>query len=362
MPALRPLRCLALALALTLVGVPRQTAAQTSRLEADRWITNAVLYPAGLPDKPAPFPAFAPLRAEILAGQLRVFLPTDALRDTNATPTLFASADEPGHWPARDWRRWPMTRRGPAWEATVPVDDVDVPLVYFVHLSTIAIATTNSPPALPPPSPLVGRGERDGVRGDRSDSGPPNMRPTAAGISSPMRVCFPRAAGMEIPSRIFWPFLDGCEDGLDGWRLLAPTNTPALRADADARSGHAALAVTLPEGQRSVTVATVRVRGWHLQQQAATGVRLWLRAPAGDGKARFTLLAHALTPNQVVAVCPIEPKLTAQWQRVDLPFSAFPRLPWHDVDLLTIEFLGTGPRVFLVDDLQLLGRWKVPGQ
>ena len=44
---------------------------------------------------------------------------------------------------------------------------------------------------------------------------------------------------------------------------------------------------------------------------------------------------------------------------MELFFSALPRLSLGAVDLFAIEFVADGPREFLVDDLQLLGPWKL---
>ena len=234
---------------------------------------------------------------------------------------LHFSADAPGHWAARDWRTLPMTRRGAVWEATLLVEELDVPLVYFVSVGA--------------------------------------ETPT---LLSPMRVISPRLAGMEKPSRVFWPFLDGFEQGVSGWELIpSSTAAPPLKTSAIAHDGNAALSVPLPAGQRSVTVGTARVRGWHNSLQLATGLRVWLRAAGGSGKARFTLHTNAGTTSAVSAVSTIEAVLDDKWRKVDLSFSSFPNFPVASTDLFSIEFSGEGPREFLVDDLRLLGRWKLPG-
>ena len=204
-------------------------------------------------------------------------------------------------------------------EVAVPVEDLDVPLVYFVEA-------------------------REGV---------------ATNVSV-MRVFSPRAAGMEEPTRVFWPFLEGFELGLESWQLLGPrTNSPSLTQGAPARNGLASLVVPLAVNQRSVTVATTRVRGWQIRREGATGIGVWLRTRTGVGQARFTLKANAFTTNQVVGVFKKEAALDEQWRKIDLSFADLAPLPWRGVDLFTIEFIGQGPREFLVDDLQLLGPWKI---
>jgi hypothetical protein len=289
----------------------------SDRPPADLWLTNKVVYPPGFLQIPVVANAFPNLRAEAIAGNLKVlWQPVQA--DTNATVTLWTSAEELGHWRARDWRPHPMDLQGGTWQTTVPVETLDVPVVYFVHSSA------------------------------RSDT---NL--------SPMRLCQPRAVGLEAPTTLFWPFLEGFEQGFYSWRLVTTlTNMPPLRTSPLAKNGYAALAVSLPEGRRSVTIGTTRVRGWQIEQHNVTGVRLWLRTRQGAGAAKFALHANAFTTNQVVAVFPTAVPLHDQWQGVDLPFNSFPKLPLHDVDWFTIELVAPGPCEFLLDDLQYLGRWR----
>ena len=59
-----------------------------------------------------------------------------------------------------------------------------------------------------------------------------------------------------------------------------------------------------------------------------------------------------------VATWPNEIVVTDRWQKVELMFTALPRLPLGDVDLFVLDFSADGPREFLIDDLQLLGPWK----
>jgi hypothetical protein len=285
---------------------------------ADVWVTNHVQLPAGLNTNLVLRTGFETLQAEVNVGRLKILWSPRPL-NTNASVTLVASADDLSHRRVRDWSFYPMNLQGNHWAARLPVDDVDVPVVYL--LRTIYAGETNL---------------------------------------SPMRVCFPRMAGLEEPSRIFWPFLEGFEMGAESWSLLASQAEPAsLTIDPTAKNGHAALRVSLPAGKRSVTVATTRVRGWQIQQNLATGLRLWLRTREGTGRVRFTLFANAFEPNQMFSMSSIESKLDHQWKKIELPFASFPKLPLGGVDWFTIEFIGTGPREFLIDDLQLLGRWKI---
>jgi hypothetical protein len=293
---------------------------------ADDWLAGPVQFPWVSSNSPGSAATFTNLHADLLGGKLRVLWPAEQPA-TNVSATLWSSADKPGRWAARDWRPYAMAWRGSGWESTVPVDDVDVPLVYFVE-----------------------------VREDPSLHAKPA---TAATQVSPMRICRPRVLGLEEPTRIFWPFLEGFEQGAESWRLLAPTpETPALALASEGKSGLAALRVRLPAQRHSVTVATTRVRGWQLRQQSAAGFRLWLRTGRGAGSARFTLFANAFATTQVASVCRTDTKLGEKWQKVDLALAEFPKVPLDDVDLVAIEFIGDGPQEFFIDDLQLLGPWK----
>jgi hypothetical protein len=281
----------------------------------DDWVTDYVRFPAAVATNSVRLAGFESLRAEPIAGRLKVTWQPAAL-DTNATVTAWASADAPGHWPARDWRPHSMRARGRQWEVSLPVENVDVPVVYFVE---------------------SGHGTQTNA--------------------SLMRIVHPRAAGMEEPSRIPWPFLEGFEQGLESWSLVGDdTFLPPLSVTGPGVNGEGALAVKLPGGKRSVTVATTRLRGWQIQQHFARAFSVWLRAPSGPAQARITLLANARTDEQVLAVAPALVELTGEWQRVELPFAQFPRLPLAEVDLLTIEFIGVGPAEFHLDDLELVGR------
>ena len=282
---------------------------------ADDWLTGQVQYPPGVVSNQACRCQFESLHADVLAEQLRVVWWAGA-SGSNDTVTLWVSADEVGHWPARDWHPHPMPARGDARERVVPVDSPDVPLVYFVSV----VSSTGTNLSLP-------------------------------------RVAHPRRLGLEEPTRVFWPFLEGFEEGLESWRLLTD-EVPALRADPAAHTGKAALAVRVPRGKRAVTVGTTSLRGWFAQEHGATGVSLWLRTRAGTARARFTMLSQAFTARQTVTPGTVEASLEPAWQRVDLPFASFPGLALGELDLFTIEFIAAGPAEFLVDDLQLLGRWR----
>jgi hypothetical protein len=303
-------------LLLFLLALPGGGFAQTS--SDDGWIPAAAQ--ASQPASPSQINSnlFATLHAEVLLGKLRILWPGDVL-SSSATVVVQASAGELGHWPARDWHSYPMTKRGEEWQTNIPVEDLDVSLVYFAQL----------------------------VNGVGTNV-------------SPLRCVTPRAAGLEEPTRLFWPFMEGFEEGIEGWKLLsASEGKESLKADSSSKNGRVALSVGVLPGKRSATVATTRLRGWQLKREQATGVRIWLRAREGKGRARFTIFANAFMPNQIVRAWPKDTQLDERWRKVELLFSELPDLPLGAVDLFAIEFIGDGPRDFLLDDLQLLGRWKL---
>jgi hypothetical protein len=280
------------------------------------WLTNVVLYPTASAKAQVQTNRFSQVRAEFLADTVRV-LWTPLQDDAASQAILRLSVDEPGHWPARDWRSYPMQRRGAAWESILPVDSLDEPLVYFVE---------------------AGGG--------------------AATHVSPMRLCRPRLLGLEMPTRVFWPFLEGFEEGFESWRWVAGgPDDGRFEASTTVKNGRAALSVRIPPGRSAVTIGTTRLRGWHMLEHGATGVSIWLRTREGPGQARFTLLANAFTTNQVVAARPNPVALRPDWQEVELPFKEFGKLPLSGLDFFTIEFLGKPGIEFLVDDLQMMGRW-----
>jgi hypothetical protein len=255
------------------------------------------------------------LTNEALVGKLKVYWHPPAGTEVKSA-RLWSSADAPGRWRARDWQSLPLEKRGERWETALPVESVDVPMVYFVEAQSAQKHTTA------------------------------------------MRLCRPRLLGLDEPSRIFWPFLEGFEEELWSWRTVTdePRFTP-VETGPIVKSGTAALRLSIPAGKRSTTVTTTRIRGWQLDQNVASGIRLWVRMASGTAKLRCTLQAHAFTPQQTISLYPDEPVIGTQWQAVDLMLNRFPKLSVSEVDLMSLEVIGTGPLECFVDDIQLLGRW-----
>ena len=284
--------------------------AREPEANADRWLTNAAVFPESFTHA-VRSNAFAGLRVEAIAGQLQVTCPAHV---GLAEPRIVSSADAPGHWPARDWRGRSMVLRGANWIGELPVESLDVPIIYF------ATASAN---------------------GDQ--------------IVSPMRIAEPRALGLERPTRLFWAFLEGFEQGLDSWRVSDPTG---LRTDVIAKDGRASLLVSIPAGRRSVTLQTTRLRGWFLEEHGAVGVGLWLRVKQGRGKAGFTLLANAFSTNQVAWRGPETVNLSTNWTKAVLRFDSFPNLSRGEIDLFAIELSAEPGTDFLLDNFHLAGRWR----
>lgn len=320
---MKPLAILLAATAMAVVTTFKLASADAGPT-ADAWLAETNAYPPEIRPFVVASNRFAALRAEAIGGRLRIVLPSDGLA-TNARVVLHSSFDEPGHWPARDWESTPMIRGERQFDSVVRVTDLEVPLVYFASLTE--------------------PGKAGG--GIASNT-----------FVSPLRVCRPARAGLDAPSHPFWPYLEGFEGALTSWRLLTP-ETPPLETDPSSRSGKSALRVVLPAGRNAVSIATTRVRGWHVTLREAAGVRLWLRTKSGEARARFTLLANAGTPRQELAVFPRQETLGQQWRPVDLWFADVPAWRPAALDLLSIDFIGLGPLEILMDDVQLLGRWRL---
>jgi hypothetical protein len=312
-----PSRRIAVLLAsLQLVQAAGGFAAETNPPPGDAWFTNSFTWPAFVPPKTVVAADFQTLRATEAAGRLKVYW-TPARMDTNAEVSAFTSTDSPGHWPVRDWRPVAAAEVGSNWMATLPVDDPDVPVAYF--LSVAAAGKTNF---------------------------------------SPLRFADPRRLGIEEPTRFFWPFIEGFEAGLASWRLVTLEAAP-LRLDAEAKNGRHALCVPLARPGHPVTVGSTRIRGWRALRPDIRGLSVWLRSRGGPATVRFSLHGNAFTTNEVTSMSSVTGRITEAWQRVEAPFDSFPRLPRAELDWFTLEFNADGPCEILVDDVQFTGSWKL---
>jgi phytoene/squalene synthetase len=84
-----------------------QARAQTTNSPtAEIWATNAVQFPIGTATNSIRRGEFDNLHVEAVARKLKVVWPKGDLPES-AKVTLIASADDFGHWPARDWRTFP---------------------------------------------------------------------------------------------------------------------------------------------------------------------------------------------------------------------------------------------------------------
>ena len=288
------------------------------KLPFDTWLTNAAQHPP-YPSGPAPNSnLFSRLHSDVIGDQLKVLWPASS-NDT-VIVTLHASAASPGHWPVRDWRSYDMTWRNGEYEVNLPVEDLSVPIVYYAR--------------------AIG-------------SGATNL--------SPNRVVHPARSGLELPTKLFWPFIEGFEEGMESWRVLANA-AAAPRVAPLPHVGKASLLVTVPAGKSSVVIATTRVRGWQIILEGASGVRLWLRTRTGEGRVKFGLYSAAHSPDHETREWPREYTIGSAWQKVDLSFGELREgFALGEADLFTIELAPGEAREFLVDDLQFLGPWRLDG-
>ena len=302
--------------------------ATVQSVPGDFWLTNIATHPALTdgnvvavldPD------LFAGLHAEVLGGRLRIsWQPAAAGASAQSRQiVIHASAAEPTQWPVRDWHSYPMKRSGNIEQADVPTEDLDVPILYYARVVT--------------------------PNGDRV---------------SPLRSLHPRRLGLEEPTQLFWPFVEGFEDGYEGWRLLPGSeNEAALRISSEGKNGRAALQISLNPTASAASMparlATTRIRGWQLLQEGAIGIRFWIRTRSGRGAVHCTLQARSSTTNQVSGAWAKQIPVENQWEKVDLLFAQLPILPWRSVDQFILEFRAPSPVEFLLDDIQLLGPWKL---
>jgi hypothetical protein len=285
--------------------------ASTNSLSADEWFVGGYSWPKHvLVSSPAPT-GFTNLAAEVVAGRLKVKWTPSAM-DTNRSVKLHLSADEPGHWPVRDWRILEMTPRETHWESKVPVEDVDVPLVYFVQVQTPGLTNT-----------------------------------------SPLRLARPRSLGLEESTRIFWPFIEGFEGDWYAWRLTTESPSP-LRVSGETVSGAKALHVTVRSGPKPTQLGTTRLRSWQAMRPDVSGFSIWLRTLKGQAEVNFSLTGDAFTPQAVRHVSETKATVTNGWQQVVVPFSSFPRLDLSRLDWLAIEFTAAADCEVLLDDLEYL--------
>ncbi|MBL9137272.1 MAG: hypothetical protein JNK85_15475 [Verrucomicrobiales bacterium] len=256
---------------------------------------------------------FAELRAEIDGLRVKVNWPR-----TNevavASATMVYSVDSPGHWAVRDWRSAAMQRAPGGWTATLPIPCVTIPVVYY-------------------------------------------LRHTADGITrlSPARVFRPDQAGMEEANPPFTGFLDGFEQGLEGWTGgtgREPEGT--LTYSTNAFSGSGALRLQIPQQRSSVAAATVRLRGWMLWEFSPTTLRFAARAPRGSGTLRCSLVSKARTPEIQVHADRREHQVHGSWTRIEIPIAEFAGLRLRDVDWMTIQFFDEPGADLLVDDVELV--------
>lgn len=243
------------------------------------------------------------------------WVPADGVQP--ADPVAWVSTGAPGHWPARDWRRWTLKEEaGGVRVARVPVVSASEPVVYCV-------------------------GERVGeVR-----------------RCSPLRVFRPEAAGFREPTAPFLGFLEGFEDGIEGWEGPAGAGREgALRASSQALAGRGALRMEVPAERGSVTVGTPRIRGWMFREHAVSAVRVAVRTESGNGRLRFAL--HSRTGTDGLAVHPVafEPVVGPGWQRIEVPVEAFAGLRALEVDWFSVQFLAESGRALLLDDVELVLR------
>ncbi len=229
-----------------------------------------------------------------------------------AAPRVLTSTDAPGHWPARDWRAWPMTGRTGDWEARIPLESATTPVVYFVEAGGGA---TNA---------------------------------------SAMRWFRPRLAGVMEATRPFTGHLEGFEQGIAGWEWGGSGDGASWMATStQAWAGRGALRMEVPVGRASATVGTVRLRGWMLVEQAPVNLVMVARTEKGRGRLRLALHGGARSEGLAVYPARREVEVGPAWRRVEVPIDSFVNLRPSMVDWLTVQFLADAGSAVLLDDVEL---------
>lgn len=305
------------------VGVIAESRGADVPDDADVWLTNAV--------PPAGFTVVHPSRESAGFGLLTAvaadrhmvvrWTPPRSMSGAVGTIRIHASTDIPGARAVRDWREWPTTRtEGGSFEARVPLLTVDVPTAYFLDR------------------------QKDGLR-------------EASGV----REFWPRKAGLHEPTDVFMGFLDGFEAGREGWEIASAVaggaaDGGALTISTNGLSGRAALRVEIPPGRGSVTVGTVRVRGWMLTEHRVDAIRVAARTESGTGRLGCALHTRARTKELAVHPARGEFQLGPGWQRLEVPLDAFVGVRPLRVDWLTLQFFAESGGAVLLDDLELVLR------
>ena len=300
-----------------LLASPQPTPAQDDP-EPDTWVSPAGIHPdwVGGTTRVTGFDDFG---AEVIVGKLKIHWKPAADTPSPSTVTLYTSADFPGGWASLHWVKHTMAYRGSQWEVAVPVENIEIPVVYFLQIDVESKVA-----------------------------------------NSPMRVCRPNSAGMDRPTRPFWPYLDGFEEELVGWFPIGDSPRPVSQPGG--HTGNRAMAISIPPGKSSAAVGSTIIRSWHMTLEKAKGVRFWARLESGTATGRLTFYGDHEQPHQRISVWPIEIELTDQWQPVDMFFHELPYLPLASIDFFTLEVVSGSPVTLLIDDLQLKGAWRLPGE
>ncbi len=294
-------------------AVPAGFAAATTAFPGDGWITNRISVPRTVGTNLLNFASFSGLHAREVGGRLKIRWPGD----TNASAvTAWISAEAPGHWKSRDWRPRTMFLGEQGWETNVPVEDPDEPVAYFVSA----------------------------VQGGRTNF-------------SILRSVVPHEAGLSRPTAAFWPFIEGFEEGIEGWWIEGAGG--ALSVAGEGRTGRGALRLAIGERGAVATVFTTRVRGSRAQSVGALGLRFWARGSAGGSRLRLTAFADAETLRQASASFRTEvtPGNIPGWQKVEVLFAELGAFPLPAMDRMAFEFSGPPNSALLIDDLELIGPW-----
>ncbi|MDB6053509.1 MAG: hypothetical protein JWN25_1032 [Verrucomicrobiales bacterium] len=297
-----------LGLAFLIIGTHLTSRAQTPLPPGEALVTNLV---SSLTNRFGPVEStlFTNLHVEVLNSRLHMFcvLPTTNVKSF----TIHYSLGNEGHWVARDWRSFPASLKGQTWDCIIPVETLDLPFLYLAEL-------------------------------EMADRKP----------ASPLHKIDPDELGMKSPTQPFWGFIEGFEQGLEGW-FPASTENPMKIVGSPVKTGKAALQITIPTKRNSATIITSRIRGAQINLTGSIGVTLQARSNT-KARLRFTVFEKRGERGQRLLQFPTEMEIDKSWKKIELPLESLPDPHLIDLDTFGIEAIGEPLTEVFLDDLNLV--------
>jgi hypothetical protein len=295
-------------MALLILGAHLASRAQTALPPGETRLTNLV---ASITNRLGPVEStlFTNLHVEVLNSRLHMFC---VLPSTNVKSfTIHYSLGTEGHWFARDWRSFPASLKGQTWDCIIPVETLDLPFLYLARVEWL----------------------------DRT-------------TSSPLHQIDPDELGMKSPTQPFWGFIEGFEQGLEGWFPTGAEN-PMKVVGSPVKTGKSALQITIPSKRNSASIITSRIRGAQITMTGSIGITLEARSNS-KARLRFTVFEKRGEPDQRLLQFPTEIEIDKNWKKIELPLASLPDRHLVDLDTFGIEAIGEPLTQVFLDDLNLV--------